>query len=202
MLKGASGAGSETMAYPTTSDVSPSQWSPDGRTILFAGPGERRLSDALWSLDLETGAARELLSAETGNARFAQLSADGRWLAYASNESGRYEVYVQDHPGLRGRWQISARSGIAPRWRRDGRELYYLDYDGKVVAVSVTALDSSLTLGNPQVLFETAMGPKVVNRTYSWDVDAQGTRFHTVEPMRREEDRQPLVMVRGWRQGR
>ena len=202
VLKGASGAGSETMAYPTTNDVSPSQWSPDGRTILFAGPGERRLSDALWSLDLETGAARELLSAETGNARFAQLSADGRWLAYASNESGRSEVYVQDHPGLRGRWQISARSGIAPRWRRDGRELYYLDYDGKVVAVSVTARDSSLTLGNPQVLFETAMGPKAANRTYSWDVDAQGTRFHTVEPMRREEDRQPLVMVRRWRPGR
>ena len=66
-----------------------------------------------------------------------QFSPDGRWVAYHSNESGRHEVYVQPFPGPGGKWQISTSGGIEPRWRRDGKELFYIAPDGKLMAAPI-----------------------------------------------------------------
>jgi hypothetical protein len=88
-----------------------------------------------------------------------EFSPDGRWLVYESNESGRYEVYVQPFPQAGGKWQVSSAGGTQPRWRRDGRELYYVAPDARLMAVAVApGVDSTaLNLGAPVPLFQTRL---------------------------------------------
>ena len=85
------------------------------------------------------------------------LSPDGRWLAYVSDESGRYEVYVQSFPGGGGKRQVSTGGGIGPRWRGDGKELFYHAPDGKLMAVPVKS-GASFEAGAPVALFEFRAG--------------------------------------------
>ena len=200
MTRAASGAGDAATAFASPTDMSPSQWTPDGRTLLFTAAGKRLPgnADAVWALDLGTGKPTELLNSAAGVTRFGQVSPDGRWIAFSSQQNNRSEVYIVDYPALRGRWQVSTRGGLAPRWRRDGAELFFLDYDSRLLAVSVTAADSSVVLGTPAVLFGTDMGAHTVNRTYSWDVDAAGERFYALEPMQADDERPPMMLVRGW----
>ena len=88
-----------------------------------------------------------------------QFSPDGRWLAYASNESGRYEIYIRTFPEAGGKWQISAAGGVQPRWRRDGRELYYVAPDARLMAVPIPLAPDTHTLeaGTPAALFPTRL---------------------------------------------
>ena len=75
-----------------------------------------------------------------------QFSPDGRWLAYASNESGRYEIYIRTFPEAGGKWQVSAAGGVQPRWRRDGRELFYVAPDTRLMAVPLRLAPDTHTL--------------------------------------------------------
>ena len=88
-----------------------------------------------------------------------QFSPDGRWLAYASNESGRYEIYIRTFPEVGGKWQISAAGGVQPRWRRDGRELDDVARDTRLMAVPVRLGPDARTLeaGAPVALFPTQL---------------------------------------------
>uniref|UniRef100_A0A832I4D1 Serine/threonine-protein kinase n=1 Tax=Eiseniibacteriota bacterium TaxID=2212470 RepID=A0A832I4D1_UNCEI len=198
-LKAASGAGTESVAFATERDVMPLQWTPGGGGILFGSISTHLNNDGLSLLDPATGHERVLLATDAGHVRQGQVSPDGRWLAYASYESGTSQIYVQDYPGLRGRWQASVRGGFMPRWRRDAKELFYVDIDGRIHGLSVAAQDSSLALGNPAVVMDTEMSHHVGNRGMSWDVDALGIRFYTLEPRDPVEQRPTLAMVRGWR---
>ena len=116
------------------------------------------------------------------NEDHAQFSPDGRWLAYTSNESGRYEVYVQSFPQAGGKWQVSTGGGIAPRWRRDGRELYYIAPDAKLMAVSIrggSTLEAGL-LSAAAALFQTNIsgaGDYVASDKQQYDVAGDGQRF-------------------------
>ena len=83
----------------------------------------------------------------------AQFSPNGRWIAYSSDESGSSEVYVTPFPGQVGRWQISTGGGSRPCWRRDGKEIYYLAPDDKLMAVSLSEKGVGLEVGTPQPLF-------------------------------------------------
>jgi len=136
--KSASGAGDEQALLVTAQNKSPLDWSPDGRFLLYAAQGEKSASD-LWALPL-TGDRMPVPVAQT---RFeevqAQFSPDGRWLAYASNETSRYEIYVRPFPASGGKWQVSSEGGIYPQWRRDGRELFYVAPDNKLMAVPIQA---------------------------------------------------------------
>ena len=88
-----------------------------------------------------------------------EFSPDGRWLAYESNESGRFEVYAQPFPEAGGKWQMSSAGGTQPRWRRDGRELYYVAPDARLMAVPVAVSPDgkTLDLGVPAPLFRTRL---------------------------------------------
>lgn len=110
--------------------------SPDGRFVLYSAEGANAQSD-LWALPL-AGERKPFSVVQT---RFddvqAQFSPDGRWLAYASNQSGRHEIYVRTFPEPGGQWQVSTGGGIYPRWRPDGRELFYVAPDSRLMAVPI-----------------------------------------------------------------
>ena len=111
-------------------DKYPSAWSRDGKYILYTrGAG-------LWFLTFPELRSKPFLKTSSA-VKNGQFSPDGKWVAYASNESGKWEIYVTSFPDARGKWQVSHGGGDQPRWRSDGKELYYLAADGKIMAVPV-----------------------------------------------------------------
>jgi Tol biopolymer transport system component len=148
----ADGTGSQTLLLKTPENESPLDWSRDGRFLLFLGQSAKTDFD-VWVLPL-TGDKKAFPIAQSPfNETPATFSPDGRWVTYCSNESGRVEVYAVPFPGPGPRVQISVGGGVAPRWRRDGRELYYSTAKG-VVAVAVETRGSTLVTGTPHVLFD------------------------------------------------
>ncbi|MBN1491019.1 MAG: PD40 domain-containing protein [Phycisphaerae bacterium] len=133
-------------------------------------------------------------SFDEGNGQF---SPDGRWVAYQSNESGRDEVYVQPFPGPGGKWQVSTGGGVMARWRPDGRELFYIASDGKLMAAPIQVAGQSLEAGAPVALFLTRnMGEK---RT-QYAVTRDGQRFLINIPVE-ESTASPIIIVTNWTAG-
>ena len=134
-----------------------------------------------------------------------QLSPDGRWMAYASNETGRYEVYVQPFPPSGAKWLISPGGGGHPRWRRDGKELFYLAGGGGeavIMAAEVTASASSFEAGAPKELLKTAtlgqLGDLGPGGDQVYGVSADGQRFIFLTPIGQAE---PITVVLNWTTG-
>jgi len=132
--------------------------------------------------------------------RHAQFSPDSRWMAYVSSESGRTEVYVQSFPAGGGKWQVSTTGGVQPRWRRDGRELFYLTADGKLMVVPVRA-GATFEAGTPALLFQTQLFGLGVATQYSqqYDVTADGQRFLLNVDLS-EVTAAPLTVVLNWQE--
>jgi eukaryotic-like serine/threonine-protein kinase len=154
--KSASGAGDEQLLAADAGV--PLSWSPDGRFLLYQR-AEPKTGIDLWVLSM-TGERKSLAVVQTAmDQPGGEFSPDGRWLAYESNESGRFEVYVQPFPEAGGKWQISSAGGTQPRWRRDGKELYYVAPDARLMAVTVAATPDGKTLdpGVPVPLFRTPL---------------------------------------------
>ena len=106
-----------------------------------------------------------------------RLSPDGRWLAYQTDESGTRQIVVQPFPAVNeGKWQVSTNGGIEARWRRDGRELFYLGLDGAIMAVEVTP-GPTFDAGPPKALFNTGVIVPAFVAEYFYDVTADGQRF-------------------------
>ena len=117
-----------------------------------------------------------LVANETSDVQ-ARLSPDNRWIAYASNETGRWEVFVEPFPAPGPRWQVSADGGSQPVWRRDGSELFFLSPDRRLMAVGVTTSGDTFVKSPPQALFETRMRPTYAPYPVNYDVTADGQRF-------------------------
>jgi eukaryotic-like serine/threonine-protein kinase len=127
----------------------PTDWSRDGRHLLFSTvPGA---DYDLWLLALGDGAKPVKLIASPADQMHGNFSPDGSLVVYASNESGKFEVYATTFPRADRRWPISIDGGYEPRWRADGRELYYLSEDRKLMAVTV---DAGPRFGTPKQLFQ------------------------------------------------
>jgi len=155
-VKPASGAGPEEPLPGTLRNMAPMDWSLDGRFLLYRTEGAETGYD-LWALPMN-GDRKPFPVVETNvDERDGQFSPDGRWIAYESNESGRFEIYVQSFPAGSGKWQISNAGGAQVRWRRDGRELFYVALDGRLMAVSFrTGADGrTVESGIPVQLFST-----------------------------------------------
>ena len=133
-LKPSSGMGMEERLLGTPSNEWPLDWSMDGRFLLYYQDGGKTGAD-LWALPM-TGDDRNPIA--VANTPFEEItgefSPDGRWVAYETNESGRFEIVVQPFPNPTGKWQVSTSGGMRPRWRADGRELYFVALDGKLMA--------------------------------------------------------------------
>ena len=112
-----------------------------------------------------------------GNKADGQISPDGKWLAYESDETGEWEVYISPYPGAGGKLQVSRGGGNEPRWRGDGKEIFYLDPKGNIVAVDVSS-ESTLATGSPVKLFEAHARPSVSSSDmFNYDVTSDGQRF-------------------------
>ena len=121
------------------------------------------------------------------------VSPDGRWMAYRSNESKRFEVYVAGFPSMNGKWQISANGGQFPVWSRDGRELYFVGADNKLMAVPITP-GQQFQPGIPQPLFDVRLG----SNNPSYDLSADG-RFLIAMPVEQSAS-VPMTVVLNWQQ--
>lgn len=183
----------------------PRSWSSDGRFLLYMTEGSGT-KDKLWVLPL-IGDRKPVPFLRT---QFEEpdgcFSPDGRWVAYVTNESGRYDVYVRPFsldPGGQvssdGRkWLISENGGSGPMWRKDGKELYYIDLEGKLMAVSVTA-GSDFKAGVPKALFQTPPSVSADNVLGQWAPSPDGKRFLFLVP--ENQDTPPLTVVLNWQAG-
>ena len=149
--KSSAGNGQEELLLRGGVNATPLDWSPDGKWILYQQTGQNAGID-LWLLPLD-GDRKPVLYLQTPfNERAGAFSPDGRWIAYVSNESGQFQIYVQAIPANGAKYQISNAGGTQPRWRRDGKELFYVSTDRQVMAVPM-ALGARVEAGTPQALF-------------------------------------------------
>jgi Tol biopolymer transport system component len=187
-------AGGEEVVLEGKTFLSAEDISPDGRFLAYQTIGQDTLQDLmLLPLQGERTAA-ELV--RTPHPEYQpQFSPDGRWLAYGAGEGRQNEVYVQPYPDTGARWQISA-SGAQPRWRPDGKELFYLALDGKLMAVDIEAKARGLTVGPPRALFSTLVNPLADARN-SYVVARGGQRFLFVNPVRGSGPA-PVTIVLNW----
>src|SRR5437588_348254 len=128
--------------------------------------------------------------------RSGHFSPDGHWVAYTSRESGREEVYVAPFPGPGGKWQVSSSGGRMPRWRRDGRELYFVAEDDTLMAAEVEASPNKFEVKNVRPLFRVTLAPEARDRSGSFDVTADGTRF--IMNASNDEAQPPITLVLNW----
>jgi serine/threonine protein kinase len=183
VMKASNGAGAEErLADHLTNFDNPLDWTSDGRMLIS-------LFDSQSSTDLWLVAPdgdRQRMPLPRSGARWgvqAQISPDGRWLAYASNERGRYDVYVRPFPSGEGKWLITPGGGSEPSWRRDGKELFYLAADGSLMAVAVTT-KPTFEAATSTRLFETKMST-LVNTSFTrnqYVASADGQRFLVNQP--------------------
>jgi Tol biopolymer transport system component len=168
----------------------PSDWSRDGKYILYF-----RFTD-LWFTPFPELKSSLFLKAPSA-LRNAQFSPDGKWVAYASNESGKWEIYVTSFPDARGRWQVSSGGGEQPRWRGDGKELFFLSSDGKMMAAPVT-LGANFDAGTPVALFQsTPRQPVLVFDFFVYDVSRDGQRF-LINTQVKQAESAPMSVVLNW----
>ena len=139
-VKAAEGLSEARPLFQDDTNKTPSDWSPDGRVVMYVLPG-----DDLMGVDVVTRKTFPI-ARTPANEGWGEFSPDGRFVAYQSNESGRFEIYVRTFPGEDGKWLLSVAGGTQPRWRRDGKELYYIAPDDRLMAVPITPDASGRTL--------------------------------------------------------
>ena len=200
--KAANGSGSAEVLLQSADTKRPNSWSPDGRFILYwssLNHGDLMVLPLASTEKLGDRKPFPFLSTPF-NEQSGAFSPDGKWVAYLSNESGRNEVYVRPFPGPGGQWQVSTGGGDAPRWRADGKELYYVAPDFKLMAVAVVTTQSAaqgatFTPGTPQALFQTYM-VQGSGQKQQYDVARDG-RF-LINTELQEASTEPIHLLLNW----
>src|ERR1700674_604162 len=196
--KNANGTGEDELLLKSDQDKIPTSWSRDGRFLLFTS-NDPKTQDDIWVLPLDGDPKPVPFLRTESVAREGSFSPDGRWVAYTSFDSGRFEVYVRPFslPGAAGsssaggKWQISKAGGFAPLWRGDSKELFYSAQDGKLMAVEVAA-NPAFQAGIPQPLFSIA--PNASNLQVTGD----GKRFLTAAPPQQANAEIPITVLLNW----
>jgi serine/threonine protein kinase/Tol biopolymer transport system component len=187
--EGQNGLLEQTPGYKILTD-----WSPDGRFLLVDN-GYNTLTQ-IYVLPLE-GDRKSYPFLKSGIAeRSGHFSPDGRWVAYTSGASGRDEVYVAPFPGPGGKLQVSSSGGRMPRWRGDGRELFFFAPDDTLMAAEVVGGPGRIDIKEVRALFRVNVAPEPSDRSGSYDVTADGTRF--VVNTSSDEAQPPITLVLNW----
>ena len=169
-------------------------WSPKGDALVAMA------TDAgnIWLLQMTDKRTLRPLLQTPYQMRAATISPDGRWLAYASNDTNRFEVYLQAFPNLGARYQISTDGGGEPIWAKDGRELFYRSGD-KMMAVTIGARGDQLEAGTPTLLFEGQFAVSTVSGGDAWyDVSPDGKRFLMLKNEETPSSSASIVVVQNW----
>jgi eukaryotic-like serine/threonine-protein kinase len=189
-VKNSDGAQEEKNISHGEADKFPSAWSTEGKYILYTQDTD------FWFVVLPKLKSSFFLKAPSV-LRNGQFSPDGKWVAYASNETGKWEIYVTSFPEPRGKWQVSVGGGEQPRWRGDGKELFYLSPASKVMAVPVNTGDN-FDSGTPVTLFQaTPRQPIPLYDLFVYDVSRDGQRFLIITPVK-EAETAPMSVVLNW----
>ena len=199
--KRADGVGIEEPFVKSNQNMLPHSWSPDGRFLAYRTPVNGRSQIGI--LPLVGEQTLRWFDAVAVHSVHGQVSPDGRWLAYNTDESGRFEVYVQSFPAPGGgKWQISKDGGWFPRWRRDGRELFYYANDERLMAVPIRSA-TKLDVGAAVPLFEARLlnGPtNAAGSRHQYDVAPDGQRFLLNVPLE-DADASSITVVLNWTAG-
>jgi Tol biopolymer transport system component len=177
-LKSATGLERERKRFtiPPTSmdDLFPNSWSLEDQQILCTR--QTAAGDHLELLSVAGGEPTRFLSSK-GSETNGQISPDGKWVAYASDESGNWEIYVTSFPSAAGKWQVSRGGGTEPRWRGDGKEIFYIAPSGTLTAVPVNG-ETTFATGTPAPLFQIhGRAPISSTDVFTYDVAKDGKRF-------------------------
>ncbi|MBK5295372.1 MAG: PD40 domain-containing protein [Acidobacteriia bacterium] len=192
--KSASGAGKEEILLKSGNNKFPTDWSADGGSLLYVESDPKTKYD-LWVLPLQ-GERKPLPFRKTEFNEWAgAFSPDGKWVAYTSDESGRAEIYVQPHPVTGAKRQLSSGGGTWPRWRRDGKELFWLELDGTMMAAGIS-MGQDLQAGIAAPLFESGIS----NQYERYSVSPDGQRFLLAMPVG-ETSGGAATVVQNWLAG-
>jgi Tol biopolymer transport system component len=196
-----SGAGSDELLLESDQEKVANDWSSDGRFLLFSNSDPQTSSD-LWVLPF-FGDKKPFPFLKTPfEERNGQFSPDGKWIAYQSNESGRFEIYIQPFPGPGGKFQISTDGGAQPRWNKNGKEIFYVSLDSKmmVAPVKLSPDGQSLETSAPVTLFPVRIAegtlPGVARQQYA--VSSDGQRF-LVNLAADEGAVSPITLIYNWK---
>jgi Tol biopolymer transport system component len=190
--------GDQELLLASSEDKYPNDWSPDGQYLLFGSIGTSTNSDVK-VLSMKGDRGPQVYLQTVAAEGWAQFSPDGKWVAYESDESGKAQVYVEPFPRVVGnspRWQISTGGGGQPKWRGDGKELFYMMRNGKMMAATVTT-GAKFTVSEPHLLFPTRALPHDVNM---YDVTRDGRRFLVNTPLEWSTS-SPITVVANWTEG-
>jgi Tol biopolymer transport system component len=193
-----SGAGNDEVLLKSAEPKAPHDWSPDGKFILYTALSPKNAAD-LWLLPLFGDQKPTPFIQTEFNESQGRFSPDGRWVAYISNESGPFQVYVQSFPSSGGKWQVSTNGGAQPQWRRDGKELFYLAPDRKLMAVETNGTGPMFVAGAPKPLFDAHVNSIFPGSTY-YAVTGDGQRF-VVNTIVGESAPVPFTIVMNWTAG-
>jgi serine/threonine protein kinase len=185
------------LSSPHTKSVT--DWSLDGRWLLYRDVDPKTGFD-IWALPVD-GPRKPFAVVQTdADERDAQFSPDGKWIAYASNEAGRFDVYLQSFPAPPRKWLVSTNGGAQPRWRRDGRELFYVTLDGRLAAVPIQLNQSreGIDISAPAILFSAAIGGAIQGMDrHQYIASGDGQRFLLNRVA--DESASPITVILNWK---
>ena len=193
--KPANGVGSEELLFESPNSKWPLDWSRDGRFLLYHEDAGPKTGPDIWALSMTGGERKPIVVSNTPFAeRTGQISPDSRFVAYDTDESGQLQIVVQPFPSPTGKWQISSAGGIYPRWRADGKELYFIAPDGKMMAALIHASASSFEAETPRALFQTRLNATTNKHQYTVSPDGRFLINQT-----EESSATPITLILNWR---
>jgi dipeptidyl aminopeptidase/acylaminoacyl peptidase len=195
-MRSLAGGADETLVDSPEVKV-PCDWSPDGRQLLYYLPDPVSGTD-LWLVSAETRVPVLFLKTPA-NELWGQFSPDGRWVAYQSNATGRYEIYLRPAAGPGEPVVVSTQGGVYPRWARNGAELYYIAPDATLMAAAIRRTTTAPEAAVPVALFRTRRvggGGNVIGRGHQYDVTRDGRFLINVDV---DQAAPPLTLLLDWR---
>jgi Tol biopolymer transport system component/tRNA A-37 threonylcarbamoyl transferase component Bud32 len=200
-IKPSNGSADERLLLSTDGSSLPTSWSSDGRWVLYHHRGESMTLD-LWVFPMFDEGDPQLYLGTDAEELQGEFSPDGKWVAYCSNESDQWEIYVQPFPATGGKWLVSSRGGTQPRWRGDGKQLFYLSPDDYIVAVDIDISAGAVKAGAPQPLFPIPNPPGDASNTDEFVATKDGKAFYATVELEEEDpyETRRIMVVIDWTQ--
>ncbi len=190
VLRDVDGSGEKTVAIDPVENLTPTGFSPDGRLLLIEKRRQQR--DDVMVISVEGDATPRPVAATVAYEGLGQVSPGGRFVAYMSDEGGRFDIYVTTFPDAGARWQVSQSGGREPRWSKDGKELFFFAPDNRLMAAEVKTGATSFEVGAIHPLFQT----RQMGMDFRYDVSKDGARFLVNGGLAQEPS--PITLVTNW----